>query len=109
MLLIITGYRVAWEKQGDSNWDDPDELGRTWGRLTVSHRELTLVELERETASAGQIALFFRDDAPAELSERLSQSVKCLMLRAIPESSRKSLRLVSSDFYQTDFNFIDPK
>ena len=107
---------MAWEEQGDSNWDDPHVREQTWRRLissfryssSSSSRELTLVELERETASAGQIALFFIDDAPAELSERLSKSVKYLLLHEMQENSLKSLRLVSSDFYQTDFNFIDP-
>jgi hypothetical protein len=87
---------VAWVEQGDSNWDDPDVRGQTWGRFLISARYLTLVELERETASAGQIVLYFSGDVPAEIPESLSKSVKCLMLQEIPESSLKSLRLVSS-------------
>ena len=85
MILLTTGYLVAWLDVDDVNLNDRHVRKSIRDRLEINSRRRTVSELEREVGDTEQIAMMCRFGLPAGLSDKLFKSVRWLRLSQISQ------------------------
>ena len=81
--IYPTGNMVAWMDVSDANLNDPDVNKSIRDRLYRNLQPLTVRDLERKVGDTEQIALLWKYELPAGLSDKLLKSVRWLLIRSI--------------------------